>query len=280
MPTKRGITIFLVPHNRKKSLSIKLSGWQVIACSAGLGVALILLILGVVLWGSSIKTIAANRALKAENEGLRQQIVKIVKLERELAETSKLRAWMEQLIGAGETPERGDVRRASISGGDFSAIIDGPFKMKLVPEFESAAMERMRRLDFIPKGLPVDGAITARFGEIGGKFLGPHTGVDIAAPMNAIIRATASGIVSEEINDQSLGIGLEIDHLNGYKTRYGHMSTVSRNTGDWIERGDRIGNVGESGHAEGPHVHYEVRVGGVLVDPLETYTGVSYKKEG
>jgi len=268
MPTKRGITLFFVPHDRKRSLSLRLSGWQVILGGIILGIALLLLVVGVFLGGKSTKIVAENRRLRAENERLRSQLAKIATLERELYRTSELRLWMEDIVGVSGSGEPGQIRTASLSGGDLFALLETPFKPKLVPEFADAAKEKKRRLDFIPRGLPVKGAITARFGEMGGKFMSPHTGVDIAAPEGTIVKATAAGIVSEIKIDSQLGVVLSIDHLNGYETQYGHLSSVSCKIGTWVEPNDKIGIVGETGHATGPHVHYEIRSEGELIDPL------------
>ncbi len=82
------------------------------------------------------------------------------------------------------------------------------------------------------------------------------------------MKSTAAGVVVEIENDPKLGIVVTIDHLNGYETRYGHLSTVSRSVGDWVEPGDKVGLVGETGHATGPHVHYELSFEGGLIDPL------------
>ena len=102
-----------------------------------------------------------------------------------------------------------------------------------------------------------------------GKFLSPHTGVDIAAPDGNIVRTTASGIVALVDFDQQLGLFVQIDHLNGYTTKYGHLNNAVVSPGDWVERDDRIGIVGETGHARGPHVHYELAKDKAPIDPLK-----------
>ncbi len=185
MPTKRGITIFFVPHNRKEPLSFHLEGWQVTAGIIVGSLAVLLFVIGIVMGGRSIKLLAKNRSLRTQNESFRRERVKIANLERELSETGRMRRWMEGLIDMGEDEPEPRARTAFAIGEEILPIIDRPFETRLLPELESKAAERKRRLDFIPRTLPVKGSITARFGEMGQKFLSPHTGVDIAASVAA-----------------------------------------------------------------------------------------------
>ncbi|MCD6501160.1 M23 family metallopeptidase, partial [bacterium] len=261
MPIKHGLTILLVPHNRKKSMSIRLEGWKVVAVAVILFLGIILFVVGIVLGGRSAKLIAENRALHAENRMLRQERVKIIKLEKELASTSALREWMTKAVG-GEAKKGSAPAFASTGSAGLTAILDNPLKTSLFPELETAAAEARRRRDFVPRGLPVEGAITARFGEMSGRYLKPHSGVDIAAPKGSIVAATAAGVVAAVTSDTQLGNTVEIDHLNGYVTRFGHLEAISVKKGDWVERGDRIGIIGSTGHAEGIHVHYAVELNG------------------
>jgi len=268
LPTKRGMTILFVPHDRKESLTVRLEGWQITVGIVVLIAAVLLLVLGVIMGGKSVKLLAENSALRSEIERLRIERVKIARLERELAETENLRRWMEELIGIDENREKPPVQMATTGGGELFSLLESTFEPRLLPELKDEVEDHIRRLEFIPRGLPVKGPITARFGEMGGKFMTPHTGVDIAAPEGSIVRVTAAGIISEIANDKQLGITVTVDHLNGYETLYGHLSAVSCKKGDWVEPGDKVGTVGETGHAKGPHVHYELTVDGRAIDPM------------
>jgi murein DD-endopeptidase MepM/ murein hydrolase activator NlpD len=118
----------------------------------------------------------------------------------------------------------------------------------------------------VPSLVPVNGTITSLFGEI--RPGGTHGGLDIAAPEGTPIYAPADGVVIK--SGPSLGYGrvIIIDHGNGYTTRFGHLSAENVSVGDRVEEGDIIGYVGSTGWATGPHLHYEVRLNGVPVDPL------------
>jgi murein DD-endopeptidase MepM/ murein hydrolase activator NlpD len=92
-----------------------------------------------------------------------------------------------------------------------------------------------------------------------------HTGVDLAGP-SAIV-APADGVVVQVADRQGYGLTTVIDHGDGTGTVYGHQSAVQVRAGDRVVRGQRIGTVGHSGYATGPHLHFEVRVHGVPTDP-------------
>jgi murein DD-endopeptidase MepM/ murein hydrolase activator NlpD len=116
----------------------------------------------------------------------------------------------------------------------------------------------------------VVGKVTSSFGEREDPFNGEgafHAGIDISAGFGEPIHATADGIV--ESADKSSGYGREvvIDHGHGIKTVYGHMSGFAVTAGDEVRRGQVIGYIGMSGRSTGPHVHYEVRIQNIPVNP-------------
>ena len=108
--------------------------------------------------------------------------------------------------------------------------------------------------------------ISSPFGPRNGGF---HKGIDIAAPKGTTVTATAPGRVVYAGRDWGSGYGriVKIDHGNGYETWYAHLKRAKVRRGKRVERGQRIGTVGESGRADGPHVHYEVRKEGQPVNP-------------
>jgi murein DD-endopeptidase MepM/ murein hydrolase activator NlpD len=117
----------------------------------------------------------------------------------------------------------------------------------------------------VPKGLPVRGIITSPFGARRGGGL--HVGLDIAAPEGTPIFAPADGVVVEAGPAAGYGNVIILDHGGGFTTRYGHMSRIKVKKGDRVDAGDVIGSVGHVGWATGNHLHYEVRLNGVPLDP-------------
>jgi murein DD-endopeptidase MepM/ murein hydrolase activator NlpD len=125
-----------------------------------------------------------------------------------------------------------------------------------------------KRVSYVATGYfnyPARGTITSRFGPRWGGF---HTGVDIAAPYGSPIYASDGGTVIFAGWESGYGYLVKIDHHNGYVTYYGHASKLLVKAGDKVEKGQKIALVGATGHATGPHVHFEVRKNGVPLDPM------------
>lgn len=110
--------------------------------------------------------------------------------------------------------------------------------------------------------------ITTYYG-VRGAYQRFHTGLDMAAPIGTPIYAAQSGQV-EVAGWSSWGYGIHaiIDHGNSLETLYGHMSRLVVRSGQYVERGDVIGYVGSTGWSTGPHLHFEVRVGGTTRNPI------------
>jgi murein DD-endopeptidase MepM/ murein hydrolase activator NlpD len=96
----------------------------------------------------------------------------------------------------------------------------------------------------------------------------PHTGVDYGARAGTPVRATADGVVISAGWNGGYGNMIEIQHPNGYSTRYAHLSRIAARRGVFVHQGDVVGYVGMTGLATGPHLHYEVRRNGRPVNPM------------
>ncbi len=104
------------------------------------------------------------------------------------------------------------------------------------------------------------------------KVLKMHTGIDFAASIGTPIYATADGVIDKvEVSFSGYGKVLEIDHGFGYRTRFAHMHEFAVRQGQKIKRGDLIGYVGDTGLSTAPHLHYEVFVNGIVVNPIHYF---------
>ena len=104
------------------------------------------------------------------------------------------------------------------------------------------------------------------------KTLQSHQGVDYAIPEGSRVFATADGVVREVARRNSTsGNTVVIDHGNGYETSYSHLSQISVRKGQRVHRGDIIALSGDSGLSLAPHLHYEVRLNGMRVDPIHYF---------
>ena len=105
-----------------------------------------------------------------------------------------------------------------------------------------------------------------------------HTGVDIGAESGATIVAADGGTVVIAGVNSGYGNCVMIDHGNGYKTLYGHMSSIAVTNGQTVSQGDTVGYVGSTGVSTGPHCHYEVWKDGARIDPEQFYTGLTFSQ--
>lgn len=112
---------------------------------------------------------------------------------------------------------------------------------------------------------PVSGPITSGFGMRWGRM---HEGIDIAVPSGTPVHAAASGTVIYAAWMTGYGNLVVLDHGNGLATAYAHNSSLLVSLGQHVSQGQKISLSGSTGHSTGPHVHFEVRVNGVAVDPL------------
>ena len=94
-----------------------------------------------------------------------------------------------------------------------------------------------------------------------------HWGIDIGAPRGTLIYASADGVVSWTGWNGGYGWTVDIDHGFGFKTRYAHCQTMLVKEGNVVRRGQAIATVGSTGRSISPHLHYEVEVSGMKVNP-------------
>jgi murein DD-endopeptidase MepM/ murein hydrolase activator NlpD len=138
---------------------------------------------------------------------------------------------------------------------------------------ENVLLSRQLGQEIHPEGRPVStGYVSSGFGERVDPFTGGeefHEGIDFAAPQGTGIHAVAAGIVTWAGPRGGFGNMVQIDHGNGYATRYGHAYRVLVHVGQTVQRGDVIGLVGNTGRSTGPHVHFEVLKDGREVNPAK-----------
>jgi murein DD-endopeptidase MepM/ murein hydrolase activator NlpD len=123
-----------------------------------------------------------------------------------------------------------------------------------------------------PSLWPINGILRSSYGGRLDPFSGEgafHKGVDLAAPKGTPVHVTADGVVQKAAWEGGYGKLIVIDHGNGVETYYAHLSSFMVVPGLEVRRGEVIALSGGTGHATGPHLHYEVRLGGVPVNPYK-----------
>ncbi|WP_237154011.1 M23 family metallopeptidase [Oryzibacter oryziterrae] len=139
-----------------------------------------------------------------------------------------------------------------------------------------AAFDRLRRVKSAAAAMPLtrplpNAEMTSNFGSRRDPFLGSlafHAGIDFRSPVGTNVRPTAAGVVTNASWAGGYGNMVEVDHGNGITTRYGHLSKILVQVGDRVTTDSIIGEVGSTGRSTGPHLHYETRVNGTAINPV------------
>lgn len=142
---------------------------------------------------------------------------------------------------------------------------------KNIHELDQFLLDKESFINSTPTILPAEGWITSYFGQRISPYLNKvkmHEGLDVGAPTGTPIHAPADGIVTFSGEKAGFGKFVQVDHGYGIETLYAHNSSLSVKAGQKVKRGHLLSAVGNTGHSTGPHLHYEVRVNGIAVDPL------------
>lgn len=156
------------------------------------------------------------------------------------------------------------------------------YKFKSIKSLASNLEEQVHNLDqylldkesvlrSTPTTMPANGWITSYFGHRISPTAGVrkmHEGLDVGARYGTPITAPADGVITFAGKKAGFGLFVQIDHGYGIETIYAHSQKILAKNGQKIKRGDLLAKVGSTGASTGPHLHYEVRVNGIAVDPL------------
>ncbi len=165
----------------------------------------------------------------------------------------------------------------AVASTDLTAMLDDLTRQIKDRERQLSVLESMistRNLSrqIVPGGRPVtQGWISSYFGHRADPFTGRkafHRGVDFAGPAGAQVVAVASGVVTYTKERFGYGKTVEINHGNGYVTRYAHNQKVLVGIGETVKKGQPIALIGSTGRSTGPHLHFEVLKQGRAVDPM------------
>ena len=230
-----------------------------------------------------VAQLSKDRVFEQQKQEL---IAKLHNLEGDIDRTERFAAKLEMLVGLPQSDlEKGIGPVSPVSSVGAERGGEEPFaehKLSLLKE-KSATLEKrineayerfQDRVIFLastPSLWPVKGWLTSEFGmrshplHSGSEM---HEGVDIAAQWGTPIVAPADGVISFAGYKGGLGKTITIHHGFGISTTYGHTSKILVSEGQKVKRGMRIAAVGSSGSSTGPHLHYEIHVDGVPVDPV------------
>ncbi|MCX7943891.1 MAG: peptidoglycan DD-metalloendopeptidase family protein [Deltaproteobacteria bacterium] len=297
-------TIFFIPDDSPKRYQFSISKKSILV---GLGVFCVLAILFfiVVIHYAFLQDMAwENLHLRAENNKLSSELKDLSAETKKLAEAlNKVEIFKNKikLIASINDSDRnlsigpiGDMNKENIinlpSLEDLSYLNSKTKMMRLsilrsrvellsgeieinqkeMEELHKYFEERKEILRSTPARWPCYGWITSEFGFRYDPFTGEktfHRGIDIATSIGVPVIAPADGTVVSTGFNAGLGNEIVIDHGLGIVTLYGHLNDIKVRAGDRVIRGQTIGTVGNSGRTTGPHLHYEVIVNGINVNP-------------
>lgn len=279
-------SILIVPSSGK-SHQHEISKGRLIFFSSIAAFIIFLLVSFSVLFLVQRKKIWTDKSLREKNRRLSAEVSQIKRqfdsLQVAFGEMQKLvDAFMEI---ADLSPPDEEVRSLGYGGtelqmhttpvGSLYASVDmllktAQFERKNLEAACSSYVRKKRVFQHTPSVTPMIGYITSRFGPRNDPFTGEikmHEGIDIANRRGTPVRATADGRVKFAGWYHGYGKMVMINHIY-YETRYGHLDKIKVKPGQYVKRGDIIGTCGRTGKTTGSHLHYEVRVGGKPVDPM------------
>lgn len=254
-------------------------------------VLFVLLVQGIFSWRNGLSELRELRSLRdratEQRLALSDLSARIEGLEGEVDRVRMLDARVRSLAGLppSPAPEGGTGAGGAESPGSSSLDrLDRGMKEGLA-RVRRAALAEARILDFatekldrrrlllesVPSRWPLHAAVSSPFGVRLSPFTDTevfHHGLDLSAPTGTPVGAAAAGTVARSGYDSLLGNVVVVEHGYGYRSIYGHLSERLVAEGDLVSPGDPVGKVGSTGRSTGPHLHYEVRVHGLPVNPL------------
>jgi murein DD-endopeptidase MepM/ murein hydrolase activator NlpD len=278
-------TIIIVPHSKAKFIKFSFSTRALVSAGGGLIVALVLSFIAIAYTGSAVNRRAEVARLNDENG----QLVRVNKeLERTIAEVqSRLDDFEERTarlaLAAGMEAAGIDVEGRGgsqvASGGLYDRLPESPDRLKLQGKRIASVLEQVERNladqdalhSCTPSVAPVIGVMTDGYGRRKDPFTGRlafHPGLDISARRGTPVVAPADGVVVFAGRNGGLGKVVRLAHGFGFTTVFGHLHRIEVEPGQEVHRGQRIGQLGNTGRSTGPHLHYEVHVDGKTVNPL------------
>jgi murein DD-endopeptidase MepM/ murein hydrolase activator NlpD len=284
----------VVPHRGNKVYRFQMPIRYVKACLASVGVAAIVAAAGLVHYQYTLHRAQSEldelQSLRSVNVAQASQLNQLAKntaiLQEEMSKLNQLDAEVRRLLNKEELPgvSRSGVSRPSLlRGGEGGPVVkpqaaeldnlvkdlrvSAKARAESLADIRDTLKERNARLAATPSIWPTEGSITSRFGwRWGGSDW--HPGIDIASDSGTPVVATADGVVIASGWNGGYGRQVVVDHGYGITTSYAHNSENVATVGQKVRKGQLVAYMGSSGFSTGPHVHYEVKVNGTVVNPV------------
>lgn len=280
MPRKKYINVVVAAEDRSGVLSFRLPFKAFYALTAAVSVGFVAFVVLIMNQAMDEAKLTELEFLRKQNGQLKEKVERVAVLEKKLTELEVVEDKL--MVMAGERDALRELKAVSVKPGDQGKTAALTISDSWA-RFKSLAGARRGITLNAPQGDPVkQGWITRGFGEQSGLegSVAFHHGVDIAVPPGSPVYATAPGVVIFAGDDAVYGKLVIIQHsLTGYSTFYGHNSSLNVKPGTVVKRGDVIATTGNSGKSTAPHLHYEVRLHGVPVNPAKYIKGYETAEE-
>lgn len=231
----------------------------VLICTIFLLIVLVILTL-ISFYGKVYVKAMKVRNLEERNKYLEEEFKKIKTLEKDIAEIAKQREKLEVALGIKDKTEDTVIKKPVIKKEDETREDNNEKVVFENPELEKYLKESKMMNKSIPNFIPVNGWITKSFDVV-------HKGIDIAAPVGTPIFSSMDGKVSFTGWDSILGNLIKVEGISGYTTVYGHCSKIFVKKGGFVRKGEIIASVGKTGRTDAPHLHYEIKMNGLNMNP-------------
>lgn len=250
------VTIMVHRDGSLESRRVRIPLWAVRLLTI-LGSAVgVLLLLGAILYAPIVRTAARVPSLERAVARLEAENAKVTELARALDEMEEHYRQVRTMLGADVVPEPPRSTETPPIARPVMAVAPGaPLRYAIGPS--------------LPRHWPLDepGFVTRGLVAAGGSQAEEHQGIDVAVPTGTPIRAAGGGVVIEAGEDPELGLFIRLAHPDSYESIYGHASRLLVSAGDSLSAGQVIGLSGSTGRSTAPHLHFEIRRSGRLVDP-------------
>jgi murein DD-endopeptidase MepM/ murein hydrolase activator NlpD len=253
MAESKYVTIMLVPDGADARTGWRVRRWLLRTVAITLLVLLVGMVLFFVFYGKMVSRAAITEQVMQENLDLKRYYYKVQLLEQNLHQTREVVTRMAKLAGIDF---------------EFPVLPDDSTLFAEMARDGEAVIARPRTLDWsLPAGLPIQGFVSQEF-----NIHEPdqyHPGVDVACAVGTPVLATGSGEVEYVAFDSIYGNMIVLRHNDSVTTVYGHNDRILVEKGQQVRVGSRIAESGNSGVSTAPHLHYEVRINGEPIDPLD-----------
>jgi murein DD-endopeptidase MepM/ murein hydrolase activator NlpD len=258
------VTIVIHRDGELESRTLRFPAWLLRFAGISGAVFLGLVVLGAVSYAPVGRIAAQVPGLRREIDRLSAENEQVRQLAQTLSELEATYSQVRSMLGANI------VRAAEVGDGELALAVSMYARTPgAPPRYESGPS--------VPSHWPMDSTlfrgVVTRGQVVAGSEGEAHPGVDIAVTRGTPIRSAGGGSVAQAGNDPEYGLFVLVDHPDGYQTMYGHASRLLVAAGDQIDAGQVIALSGSTGRSTAPHLHFEMRRGGLSIDPIPALLG-------